>query len=132
MRDVTDMKYILSLLFLLGFILSCSAGDKDLPSIDVNQLQAKLQADSNLVLLDVRTEGEFNGSQGRLDGAILIPIGELESRISELQPYKDKEIVVYCRSGNRSRAGTRLLLDNGYNAVNLLGGILAWNKLHDR
>ena len=132
MRDDMDMKYIFSLLFLLGFILSCSAGDNDLPSIDVNQLQAKLQADSNLVLLDVRTEGEFNGPQGRLDGAILIPIGELESRISEMEPYKDKEIIVYCRSGNRSRAGTRLLLDNGYNAVNLLGGILAWNKLQDR
>ena len=132
MREIMEMKYIIGFMFVLGFIFSCSAGDKDLPSIDVNQLQAKMQADSNLVILDVRTEGEFNGPQGRIDGAILIPVGELESRIAELQPYKDKEIVVYCRSGNRSRTGTKILLDHGYNAVNVLGGILAWNKLHGK
>lgn len=132
MRDFIEMKYIFSLVFLLGFIFSCNAGGQDLPSIDVSQLQAKLKADSNLVLLDVRTEGEFNGSLGHINGAKLIPVSELENRVSELQPYKDKEIIVYCRSGNRSRAGTRILLEHGYNAVNVLGGIKAWNQLQNK
>ncbi len=124
-----NTKFIYSLLILSLLVISCSADD--LPSITVDTLQSKLQSDTSLVLLDIRTEGEFNGPLGRLDGAILIPLGHLEKRISELEEYKDREIVVYCRSGNRSRAGTRLLLDNGYNAVNLLGGILAWNKLQE-
>ena len=125
-------KYFYSLLILLILIVSCNAEDKDLPSISVDTLQTKLQSDTNLVLLDVRTEGEFNGPLGRLDGAILIPLGDLETRIAELEEYKDKDIVVYCRSGIRSRSGTRLLLKNGYNAVNLLGGIKAWNILQGK
>ena len=40
--------------------------------------------------------------------------------------YKDQNIVVYCRSGNRSRTGTEILINNGYNAVNLSGGIINW------
>ncbi|MBN1408896.1 MAG: rhodanese-like domain-containing protein [Calditrichaceae bacterium] len=125
------LKYILGLIIVFSLIVSCNAGDKDLPSMTVEQLQTKFQADSNLFLLDIRTEGEYNGPQGRLDGSMLIPLNELESRIAELEQYKDKEIIVYCRSGNRSIAGTRLLLEYGYNAVNLLGGILAWNALQN-
>ena len=73
-------------------IISCSADD--LPSITVDTLQSKLQSDTSLVLLDIRTEGEFNGPLGRLDGAILIPLGNLENRIAELEEFKDKEIIV--------------------------------------
>ncbi len=126
------IEYYYVMLILIGLIVSCSAGDKDLPSINVNELQAKIQSDTNLVLLDVRTEGEFNGPLGRLDGAMLLPLGELETRMAELEQYKEKEIIVYCRSGNRSRFATSLLLKNGYNAVNLLGGIIAWNSMQKK
>ena len=103
------IEYYYVMLILIGLIVSCSAGDKDLPSINVNELQAKIQSDTNLVLLDVRTEGEFNGPLGRLDGAMLLPLGELETRMAELEQYKEKEIIVYCRSGTRSRFATSLL-----------------------
>jgi len=127
-----NTKYFYSLLFVLFFIVSCNADDKDLLSINVDTLQTKLQSDTNLVLLDVRTEDEFNGPLGRIEGAILIPLGELEARTNELEKFKDKEIIVYCRSGNRSRSAAKLLLEKGYNAVNLLGGIKAWNDLQEK
>jgi rhodanese-related sulfurtransferase len=129
-EDIMKTKIIYSLLILSFFIISCSADD--LPSITADTLQSKLQSDTSLVLLDIRTEDEFNGPLGRLEGAILIPKGQLEERIAELEEYKDREIIVYCRSGIRSRAGTRLLLEHGYKAFNLLGGIKAWNKLQKK
>ncbi|MEJ2054907.1 MAG: rhodanese-like domain-containing protein [Calditrichaceae bacterium] len=132
MDKIINIKYYVSMLMLFTFLVSCKAGDKNLPSISAEQLQTKLNADSNLVLLDVRTVGEFNGPLGHIEGAILIPVNELSARIDELDKYKDDEIMVYCRSGNRSRVATDYLLQNGYNAVNILGGIKAWNKLHNK
>ena len=78
-----------------------------------------------VVFLDVRTELEYN--EGHIDSAILIPIQKLESRILELENYKKK--IVYCRSGNRSQTSRLILSQNGFDAVNMLGGIKAWNKI---
>jgi len=76
------------------------------------------------VFLDVRTvkEHQIKG----IPNTHVIPVQELKTRIDELKMYKDKKIIVYCRSGNRSRKGTNILLEHGYNAVNLLGGMIQW------
>ena len=59
----------------------------------------------------------------------MIPVGELESRLGEISDYKDKPVLVYCRSGNRSVTASNVLIDNGFTEVhNLLGGIGAWNS----
>ena len=55
-----------------------------------------------------------------------IPIESLEARINELNQYKQKKIIVYCRSGNRSGRGTDLLIHHGFDAVNLRGGMNQW------
>ena len=55
-----------------------------------------------------------------------IPVQELENRIDELKIYQNKNIIVYCRSGNRSKTGTEILNNNGCNAVNLIGGMKQW------
>lgn len=123
------IKYYSILIVLFGLIVSCGAVNKDLPSIKVSELQARLKTDTSLVLLDVRTPEEYNGPLGHIDGSLLIPLSELESRISELDKYKDKEIIVYCRSGNRSHTATGILLDKGFKAVNMLGGMKAWDSL---
>ncbi|HED11433.1 MAG TPA: rhodanese-like domain-containing protein [Caldithrix abyssi] len=98
-------------------------------NISPQEVKAKIENKEDIVLLDVRTPGEFNGPLGHIDNAILIPVQELGSRIDELAPYKDKEIIVYCRSGNRSRAATKILLKNGFNAVNMTRGMQGWNQL---
>ena len=65
---------------------------------------------------------------GKIDNIINIPIEELESRVGELSKFKDKEIAVICRSGNRSNTGMRILRENGFNAKNVLGGMIEYRK----
>ena len=81
--------------------------------------------DPNNIFLDVRTLDEHKTIS--IPNSLIIPVQELESRVNELKKYKDQNIVVYCRSGNRSRTGTEILINNGYNAVNLSGGIINWS-----
>ena len=54
---------------------------------------------------------------------------KLKQAIKGLNEHKEKEIIVICRSGNRSQTGTRILISHGFNAVNMLGGMKAWNDL---
>jgi len=89
--------------------------------------QKAIQGDTSIVLLDVRMPSEFNGSTGHLANAILIPVQELEQRVHELQKYKQRPFIVYCRTGHRSTAGTDILLKHGYHARNMQGGITQWN-----
>ncbi|MFQ6607732.1 MAG: rhodanese-like domain-containing protein [Fidelibacterota bacterium] len=103
--------------------------DGDFNNITVKKLQQRLASGDTLILLDVRTLPEYNGPLGHIEDSILIPVQELESRIEELEKYKDQEIIVICRSGNRSRVGSEILSRNGYQATNLLGGMKAWNQL---
>ena len=81
--------------------------------------------DSSVTLLDVRTPAEF--SQGHLKGATLIPVDALYDRLKEIAPLKERPILVYCHSGNRSLTASRILKSNGFTQVrNLQGGITAW------
>ena len=77
-------------------------------------------------MLDVRTEEEYYGPLGHIDGAILIPINELENRLIELDKYRDNTIYVVCRSGNRSGFGKDILNNNNFTAINVDGGMLQW------
>jgi len=102
---------------------------KEFPNIKIADVQKKINAKNNILLLDVRTATEFEGPLGHIAGAVLLPVQELEQRIYELNEHKEKEIIVICRSGNRSQTGTRILISHGFNAVNMLGGMKAWNDL---
>jgi len=102
---------------------------KEFPNIKIADVQKKINAKNNILLLDVRTATEFDGPLSHIAGAVLLPIQELEQRVDELNEHKEKEIIVICRSGNRSQTGTRILISHGFNAVNMLGGMEAWNDL---
>jgi rhodanese-related sulfurtransferase len=84
--------------------------------------------DSTAVLLDVRTEAEFKGETGHLAKAVLIPVQVLAERIGELKQYKNRVIVVYCRTGHRSTTATEILRNEGYKAYNMAGGITRWRQ----
>ena len=75
-------------------------------------------------MLDVRTPEEWN--EYHIPGSTLIPLDQLETRLNEVP--KDKDVVVVCRSGNRSLSATRQLASAGFNVVNLRGGMLAWSR----
>ena len=80
----------------------------------------------DLVILDVREQSEYDVSH--LHNATLIPLGEIDARISELQPYNDTEILVYCRAGARSaQASLNLASNHNFTKIfNMLGGITDW------
>lgn len=108
--------------------VSC-AQEKPLPSMTAEELFEQIANDTTVVILDVRTAGELVGNLGHIDGVINIPVEDLEQRMIEMDEYKGRFIAVICRSGNRSRKGTRLLLENGHNAKNVLGGMRAYQVL---
>lgn len=96
----------------------------DFESITPKQAYAMLRDDDNLTLLDVRTPDEF--AQEHIEGAKLIPLQVLGENLSQLQTVKNKKIIVYCHSGNRSVAAARILAKNGFLPLSVQGGISAW------
>jgi len=77
------------------------------------------------VILDVRTQDEYEG--GHLENAWLIPVQEIQSRLKDLEPHKDRPVFVYCRSGNRSTVAAKVLVDAGFpQVINLRKGIIDW------
>ena len=87
--------------------------------------------EKNVVFIDVRTPAEFNGTAkdkfGAIKNAINIPVQELETRMSELEKYKDKEIIIYCSHSRRSPRASYMLTQNGFkNVTNMMGGMSVW------
>ena len=93
-----------------------------LPSITVADLNARLQDANAPLLLDVREPKEL--AICKLNGVMNLPLGQLPQIYGVLP--RDREIVVICHHGGRSAKATQLLLDNGFNAVNLTGGMHQW------
>ena len=119
------MKKILTcLLSILGLTTAC--GQANYENVDVKGF-AELMNDPNVVVLDVRTADEFN--EGHMEGAMNIDQAQsdfIEKAKETLSA--DKTIAVYCRSGRRSASAAERLAAEGYKAVNLKGGILAWKE----
>lgn len=90
--------------------------------LDVGAAQARLAARPAPYVLDVREPDEFKS--GHIAAARLIPLGQLETRLADLP--REREILCVCRTGNRSSQAVRRLRQAGLNAVNVRGGMLAW------
>lgn len=103
-----------------------------IPSIEPADLQARLEgggvAGSAPFLLDVREAVEFSGSH--LPGSVLVPMGFVPQRLNEIP--KDREIVCICQSGARSGRVAQWLNSQGYQAVNLRGGMATWRGQVER
>ncbi|HEY0368399.1 MAG TPA: molybdopterin-synthase adenylyltransferase MoeB [Chthoniobacterales bacterium] len=98
--------------------------NESLDEIDVHELKRRFDSNESFELIDVREPYEYEIA--RIDGAKLIPLGELPSRVDELP--REKDIVVHCHSGMRSAHAVQLLQESGFDrAVNLAGGIDAWS-----
>jgi rhodanese-related sulfurtransferase len=94
-------------------------------TITVQQLKERLDAGENIHLVDVREpyeNAEFN------IGGVLLPVGEIRNMQTEtIDNWKDDEVVLYCRTGNRSGQAALILEQLGFqNAKNLVGGMVAW------
>lgn len=119
------MKNVITcLLAMFGLTSACS--QKNYEDAGVKEF-AELIADSNVVILDVRTAEEYE--EGHIHGAINIDQypGDFVQKAKATLPI-DKTIAVYCRSGRRSAHAATLLTAEGYKCVNLKGGIMAWSS----
>ncbi|WP_027004010.1 rhodanese-like domain-containing protein [Hugenholtzia roseola] len=95
--------------------------------ITPQELKERLEKGETLFVLDVREVHEFE--EDNLKGK-LIPLGELPSRLSEIEQWKEKELIVHCRSGARSATAKKYLESQGFTQVrNLLEGILGYRKV---
>ena len=96
--------------------------------ITVAELKEKLDRGDDFVFIDVREPWEYE--EFNL-GAKLIPLGDLTNQITELNEHRGEEIVVHCRSGQRSGMAKQLMETYGFTKVrNLLGGVLAWREAY--
>ncbi len=88
---------------------------------------AELIQNEQPIILDVRTPNEYK--RGHLHKSVLIPVQELQNRFKELGNDKDREILIYCATGNRSTVASKILIDSGFkHIVNMRGGIYDWSK----
>ena len=117
-------KFLTCLLATLG--LSTACGQENFENVNVQGF-SELIADTNVVILDVRTASEF--AEGHIEGAINIDQAESDfiEKAKSTLPI-DKKIAIYCRSGRRSANAAGRLAVEGYQCVNLKGGILAWKE----
>lgn len=115
---------ILAVVALIIYLIASSTGGTAAATtareISVEEAYQKYQAGT--FVLDVRTPEEWD--EYHAPNTTLIPLDELPNRLSELP--KDQEIVVVCRSGNRSQQGRDILLDAGFNATSMAGGLKEW------
>jgi rhodanese-related sulfurtransferase len=89
--------------------------------------------EKEVIFLDVRMPEEFNGMAeqkfGAIKNAINIPVQELQQRMTELEPYKNKKLIVYCSHSHRSPRASYMLTQNGFSDVtNMQGGMSVWKE----
>ena len=90
----------------------------------MDEAKTLMEKEEEYILLDVRTKGEYES--GYIPGAINIPLSDIDEKIISFLPDKSQMILVYCRSGNRSREASDKLSKLGYSNVLEIGGINAW------
>ncbi len=92
--------------------------------ITPQEAKAIMDTETNYIIIDARTEEEF--AQGHIENAILIPEYEVTERAEKELPDKSQLILVYCRSGRRSKIASEELVKLGYTNVKEFGGIIDW------
>ncbi len=119
------------LLFLLTVVLLTACGQEkenvqEAVYVNITAEEAKKIMDSHegYIILDVRAQEEYD--EGHIPGAIVIPHTEIEARAEEELPDKGQLILVYCRSGRRSKIAAEALVELGYTNIREFGGILDW------
>ena len=112
------------LILALVLLLTACAQAASYEQITQEKAKQIMDTTNGYILLDTRTQEEYD--QSHIPGAILIPHTEIAERAEEELPDKDQLILVYCRSGNRSKQASEILAELGYTNVKEFGGINTW------
>ena len=122
-----NKRFLIALLtFTLPFgCVGCSdGGSVTYEQIDGAKAKALMDSESGYIIIDARTQEEYD--QGYIPGAILIPEYEIADRAEKELPDKNQLILVYCRSGRRSKIAAEELVKLGYTNIKEFGGIIDW------
>ena len=123
------MRRLLLLLPVLLLLSACGQRDeikKEAVYVNITAQEAKtiMDTEKGYIILDVRTQEEFD--EKHIPGAILIPDYEIKEKAPEILTDKDQLLLVYCRSGRRSKAAAQALVELGYTNIKEFGGIIDW------
>ena len=123
------MKKLIFLLLAVLLLTACgqdTENDQGAVYMNITAGEAKqiMDSEEGYIILDVRTQEEYD--EGHIPGAILIPNTEIEVRAEEELPDKDQLILVYCRSGRRSKLAAEILVELDYTNIREFGGIIDW------
>lgn len=112
----------------LSSLLGCASdnGNAEGSYKNIKPAEAKelLNSEKSAVLLDVRTQQEYN--EGHIPNSLLIPLDGLKESVESKIPDKEAKTLIYCRSGSRSKQAADILISKGYKNVYNLGGIIDW------
>lgn len=117
-------------LFLAVMMLTACGQDKEndqgavYMNITAEEAKQIMDTEAGYIILDVREQEEYDA--GHIPGAILIPYTMIEEKANELLQEKDQLILVYCRSGRRSKIAAEALVELGYTNIKEFGGIIDW------
>ncbi|MDH3973887.1 MAG: rhodanese-like domain-containing protein [Deltaproteobacteria bacterium] len=118
-------------LLVIAFVMTgtaCMAGGYK----NISPTEARKMINSgqeSLLILDVRTAGEYKKDK-HIKNSVLIPISVIEARISEIEAYREKNVIVYCKVGGRSSRVSNYLTGQGFKKIhNMTGGIREWKRL---
>ena len=121
------MKKIFPLFLLLALLTGCSSAPGSSGTYtQISQEKAKeMMTELNVIILDVREQDEYDSEH--IKGAVLLPVGTInEKSAAAVIGSKDTVVLVYCRSGNRSKTASQALVDLGYTNIYEFGGINTW------
>lgn len=127
MRAITALTILAIAFFILSGYGNSAAkknGEAVFTNISAQEAKNRLDQESGIILLDVRTAAEY--MELHIPGSLLIPVDDLEREALSVLPDKNAPIFIYCRSGRRSVTAANILLKLGYTDVYNLGGIIDW------
>lgn len=116
----------LFLLLLAVMLLTACGQNKEAAYVNITAEEAKeiMDTEEGYIILDVRTQEEYD--EGHIPGAIVISHDEIAERAEGMLPDKDQLLLVYCRSGRRSKLAAEALVELGYTNIKEFGGIIDW------
>ena len=128
-KDGDTVKKMILLLVAVMLLTACGQdkeNDREAPYMNITAEKAKqiMDMEEGYIILDVRTQEEYD--EGHIPGAILIPNTEIEDRAEDELTDKNQLILVYCRSGRRSKLAAEILVELGYTNIREFGGIIDW------
>ena len=123
------MKKLIVVLLAAMLLAACGQdkeNDREAVYVNITAEEAKkiMDTEDGYIILDVRTQEEYD--QGHIPGAVLIPDTEIEAKAEEVLTDKDQLLLVYCRSGRRSKLASEILVELGYTNIKEFGGIIDW------